>query len=280
MNNRMADQSVALQADSRFGGLGVKDMLKPPEVRDSRGSFAAPMVQPADSADDSVAELGRAYFSLLDRQTNPNMAMLDADRVGMIVELLKLLRQRVMLRGRAAREPSFRPDLPPCPITAVRHISTLMIGILEMSFGDPLTNPDRLETIGTAHDMFSCGHLMAAPTPGIRVPNLTPDGAPIFFFPEFAHAAIEHEVDAAVWRALLPILTRMPALYVRAHELHDPATVPGPFDSFGVPPVSPAFYTGLRQYAVELRHRFDPLDDCGLAVELGCLASRTFSNSM
>lgn len=280
MINRIADQSVVLQTYSRSGGLGIDAELKPPDVRDSGESFAGPFSQPADGADDSVAELGRAYFSLLDRQTNPNMAMLDAERVDVIVKLLKLLRQRIMLRGRAAREPGFRAELPPCPINAVRHISTLMIGILETSFGAPLINSDHLETIGAAHDLFSCGHLMAPPTPGIRVPNLTPDGAPIFFFPEFAHAALEHEVDAPVWRAMLPILTRMPALYVRAHELHNPASVPGQFDSFGLPPVSQVIRVELGQYALELKRRLDPLDVRSLANELGYLVSRTFCDSM
>ncbi len=220
--------------------------------------------------------MGRRYFSQLDRLTNPAYGAVDGERVRAIQGLLETLKHRVLMRG--ALHPNRLSKLPSYSRVGVLAISKLMNATMQEVFGTPLTSPSNLETIGATHDLFSWGGLRTPQTRGIRTPNNIPDSAMIFFFPEFAHLAIELGFDAVNWSALLPMLTRMPALYVAAHELHDAEWLPKPFDELGPPPSCNPFEIALIAHASKLRKEYELMGKGDLEQVLGKLAAKAFDD--
>lgn len=221
--------------------------------------------------------LGRLYFSRLDLLTNPAVSLLDESRIHQLSEIMSVLRTRVLLRRKTERTDNCK--LPTCSTKAVKAISTLILAVSDATFGRPGILSDSLQLIGMTHDLFACGKLRTPSSPGVRVPNNVPDSATIFFFPEFAHLACDCGVGAKRWEALLPILTRMPALYLKAHLLCDLGSFPKPFDDFGLVPCIEAHWPQLRTFAIGLRRRYDILNREGLGFELGRLALQAFNNT-
>jgi len=199
---------------------------------------------------ENVIQLGRRYFSRLELLTNPAF-LLEEERSGQIAQLLDLLRHRVLRRRlmpgiQGERETSI-------PFESVQRISGLIIELIEDYFGWPIHHPERLALIGEVHDLFSYGGLSAPCVPGVRLPNNVPDSASIFFFPEFVNLAYELGCDARIWRCLMPLFTRMPALYLKVHELCDKTCLPKPFEDFGPPPYSSVHGSEVRTYARQFR---------------------------
>jgi len=222
---------------------------------------------------ENVIQLGRRYFSRLELLTNPAF-LLEEERSGQIAQLLDLLKHRVLSRRvmpdiQGERETSI-------PFDGIQQISRLIIELIEDYFGWPIHRPVRLDLIGEVHDLFSYGGLSTSCGPGVRLPNNVPDSASIFFFPEFAILAHELGCDARIWRCLMPILTRMPALYLKVHELCDKTSVPKPFEDFGPPPYSSVHESDLKTYARQMREHYVALDARQLGLELARIAKTAF----
>lgn len=224
--------------------------------------------------------LAREYFSLLDRRANPALSPLDMSLESAVRRTWVALKQRVLRR--AAHHSTAMTLSGPWEkgdTGAVRRISQLMVELLANVFGSPIESPLRLRDIACAHDMFSWGGLGAVQTPGIRASNSVPDGAAIFFFPEFAHLAIEHGVDYFLWWRLLPALTRMPAIYLRVCELTGEPAMPRAFDSYG-PPVSGVDEDTMMKYVQRLVEDWNGLGIAELEQKLDFLAARAFADSI
>lgn len=225
----------------------------------------------------NVIDLGRRYFSRLELLSKPEY-LADEQRTEQVAHLLGVLKRRVLRRGTAGcllLEPEFDISI---PSESVRQISSMMIQLIEDCFGSVGSQHERLDFIGQAHDLFAWGGLSMPCSPGVRVPNNVPDGATIFFFPEFALLALELGIDAEFWRQLLPILTRMPALYLRVHELGKSPRLPMEFDDFGIPPYSSDYEADLRMLAARLKSRYEGLSPEQLSRELDLLSRKAFTN--
>ncbi len=226
-----------------------------------------------DGVGDEISRLGREYFTRLDLATNPVHRPPDPEMEVVVLGLRNVLTQRLFQRCRVAAGES----LPGYDAAVVERISTLMLGLLRSVFGENLLDAETVDRIGKVHDRFSWGGLRRPLHPRIRIPNNVPDGAAIFMFPEFAHLAIEMDIDADGWTALLPILTRMPALYLRAHELADPAFAPKPFDDYGHPPEFDAPEADLYAHARTLASEYDGMSRGSLADALDGLVAKAFT---
>lgn len=229
-----------------------------------------------DAAHAAAKAQAIAYFSKLDQRTNPALGILPVESAlaKSINAVWGTLRERLGQRRRFAARPlrNERLSLHPEP-EDVRAISRVMCDSLEEVFGECLTDPARLPAVGDAHDVFSWGGVMyRGPEP-----NIAPNGAAIFMFPEFAHLAIELAVEADRWTCLLPILTRMPALYLRVHELADPSFAPRPFEDYGVPPEFDYSDTELYVYAGYLASEYNGLGRRQLASVLDELTVAAFT---
>ena len=214
----------------------------------------------------------RMYFSLLDRRSR--LGQPDPMIIPVVNAVWATLRERIRRR---CRTPNHDPDavveLPEHGDPAhVRIISKLMLSALAEVFGAPLMDKERLSRIAAAHDVFSWGGVYRRPTESVvERSNMTPDGAAIFMFPEFAHLAMAMGFDVEDWTALLPILTRMPALYLRAHELAESEFKPRPFGEYGHPPFKAVCEPELARHAARLGRDFESLSQRDLANHLNQL---------
>lgn len=204
---------------------------------------------------DAVRAESRIYFSLLDRRSNPRLGQMDMRLMPQVNAVWATLRERLTQRCTRNRASQSAPGALPLhqdPVH-VQAVSQLILSVLVEVFGEPLRDPDRLTRIGAAHDVFSWGGVYVRSTePAVERPNMSPDGAAIFMFPEFAHLALAMGIDEEDWTALLPILTRMPALYLRVHELADPSFKARPFGEYGHPPDCALYESDLADYAAQL----------------------------
>lgn len=228
-----------------------------------------------DPGSEEIVRLGRTYFTQLDLRVNPSLRPLDSETIGRLTDLRDVLRRRLYLRRKVVDSVEEVESLPGFDGEAVGSISRLMLQLMQSVFGSEFLEPGVLWVIGRTHDLFASGRLRHRSDPKVRVPNNVPDGAAVFLYPEFALLAIEHGIDVNTWRGLLPILIRMPMLYVRAHE-NDPlerTRFPRTFDEYAEPPEPVQSPGDLDSYAAKLALRLDQLSSVKLGFELGRLAS-------
>ena len=226
---------------------------------------------------DKLREEGRVYFSRLDRMTNTALGLLEPRLAPIIRALWSTLYRRISDRreleeiGREAARlgaHGAKGD--------VQEISSLMIQVLELSFGTPLTENARLEKIGRIYDVFSWGGLHVEGSGSIVSSTTSPDGAAIFMFPEFAHLAIQMRVNEETWSELLPTLTRMPILYLKSHELVEGELTPRPFLQYRHPPSKEGIEDALVSHSNALREAQSGVSPDALDRQLTDLTAKAF----
>lgn len=215
----------------------------------------------------------RAYFSLLDRRFNARLGQMESTLIGPVRQVWETLVRRLCLRRVQSVDAAAGADLPVhSRPDHVQAISQQMLDTLAEVFGMPFTDADRAERIGAAHDVFSWGGLRLKSKNSVVVrSNTAPDGAAIFLFPEFAQLALQMGFDEDDWTAILPALTRMPALYLRVHEVVQPGSTPRPFWDYSEPPEVGTHGPALVAYANQLAGKYDRLSRAELGAELGHL---------
>lgn len=229
-----------------------------------------------DLVSDEAHGLGREYFTRLDLRFNPGLRPMDHKSVARLTALRDLLKNRLFLRRDLAVAQESEDELPTSDRLGVQRISSELLELLRSVFGTDLCEQAVLDRVGRAHDLFSTGCLRRQHDPRIRVPNNVPDGAAIFLYAEFALLAIDLEVDTEVWCNLLPILVRMPALYVRVHQAHrlERCRLPRPFDEFGEPPAVPMHISELELWFDQVRRQLLHLSVSQLARKLAVITAR------
>lgn len=240
--------------------------------------FRARGILRADDEGDSskLIGLGRQYFTALDRASHPAVGILAKERLLLVQRMLEMLRTRVLDRRRHLGIAS--ASLACGAVKGITKIGESILRLLEGNFCWRGGVDPSLELIGRVHDRFAWGGLRTPAIPGIRVPNNVPDGAPIFYFAEFAFLAIEAGVDTRKWRVLLPALVRMPALYIRTFELSG-QDLPRPMEAFASPPFQENHEHQMKGYADELRVRFASMEIGALSAEFGEIARKAFSDT-
>jgi hypothetical protein len=178
------------------------------------------------SAPDLPITRYRRFFAHLDRETNVSLLPclverleLGADeqgyRVGRIRLLMEVLTHRTSARARGALAPGAPLALADL-VPAVRHVSALLLRIVDAHFGDDLA------AFEEAFEMFADGDLR------LQLPSKAwtsqPSSGFFFFFGELALLALDCDVDAARWTALGNVLIRSQRIFARRYAPDDAAT--------------------------------------------------------
>ncbi|HED65675.1 MAG TPA: hypothetical protein ENJ09_08990 [Planctomycetes bacterium] len=206
---------------------------------------------------------GRSFFFELDRRSEAALAPVTLPPAEYAAHRSAL---NGALGGLVRRfESRFAGDGTPTPVSGalrqdVGHFSTLLARLARAAFPAAGTSESagvEVPALAAAFERFANGELRLF-LPGVGVWTTQPSSGFYFFFAELAFACIELDIDADLWRPVLPTLVATQRIFADLYR-PDPVEVPAPDQA----DYHPRWFDASRQWTEErkraLRSEFSGL---------------------